>query len=229
MGRALHRYKMISHDDRILVAVSGARDSLTLLWMLEQRRRKVPVDYQLFPVFVDPGFDDEFGRRLADYCASVNIRLRVEITDNGIVAHSSDNRENPCFLCAWLRRKRLFELAEELGCRKVALGHNRDDIIETLFINMCYAGEISTMVPAQHFFEGRFTVIRPLAFADADVIRRLADEEGFPDLQSPCPSAGRTKRSEIKEWLGRLYRTNSKIKGNIFRSLSRVKMDYMLG
>jgi tRNA 2-thiocytidine biosynthesis protein TtcA len=119
-------------------------------------------------------------------------------------------------------------VADELGCRKIALGHHKDDIIETLFLNMCYAGEISTMVPSQRFFDGLFTVIRPLAFVDEDTIRRFAAEEGFPAFVNPCPSSTKSKRSEIKALLQRLYRSNRKIKGNLFRAMHHVNTDYLL-
>jgi tRNA 2-thiocytidine biosynthesis protein TtcA len=228
MSKAIHCYDMISAKDRILVAVSGGKDSLTLLWMLEERLRRIPITYDLYPVHVDPGFDRDFSRKLADYCNDLHLNLRVEHTDFGIAAHSSENRENPCFLCALRRRKRLFEIADELGCNKVALGHNKDDIIETVFINMFYAGEISTMVPAQPFFNGRFTVIRPLAFADEKLIRRFGEERNFPNLENPCPSAFMSRRSDVKNLLSGLYKTNKKIKGNIFRSLSHVKPEYLL-
>jgi tRNA 2-thiocytidine biosynthesis protein TtcA len=127
-----------------------------------------------------------------------------------------------------LRRKRLFEIADALGCNKLALGHNKDDIIETLFLNMCYSGEISTMVPSQSFFQGRFTVIRPLAFADEDIISRFAGEKGFPAFVNSCPSAKVSKREEIKTLLRQLYTSNKKIKGNIFRAMSHVNTDYLL-
>lgn len=228
MGRALHRYDMIRDGDRIVVGVSGGKDSLTLAWMLKERQARVPIRYELFPVFIDPGFRGSFGRPLQKYCDSIGLSLRVEYTDFGIVGHGPENRENPCFLCSRLRRKRLFEVAAELNCRKLALGHNRDDIIETLFLNMCYAGEISTMQPSQSFFRGRYTVIRPLAFADEGVIRRFAREQEFPEFVNPCPSAGNSKRQEIKTLLNQLYSTNRKIKGNIFRSMSHVNADYLL-
>ena len=111
---------------------------------------------------------------------------------------------------------------------KFALGHNKDDLIETLFLNICYAGEISTMVPRQSFFQGRFHVIRPLAFTDAEAIRRFAAERRFPDFDNPCPTAKTSKRQEIRDLLGRLYRSNKKVKGNIFRAMSHVKPDYLL-
>ena len=228
MGKTLHRYDMIRDGDRIVVGVSGGSDSLTLAWMLNERLARIPVQYELFPVFIDPGFDNGFGKPLKRYCETLGLSLRVEYTDCGIIGHSPENRENPCFLCSRLRRKRLFEVAAELNCQKIALGHNRDDIIETLFLNMCYAGEISTMQPAQPFFKNKYTVIRPLAFADEAVIRRFAREQKFPDFVNPCPSAGRSKRREIKTLLYQLYRSNRKIKGNIFRSMSHVNVDYLL-
>jgi tRNA 2-thiocytidine biosynthesis protein TtcA len=228
VGKAIHRYDLIQDGDRIVVGVSGGMDSLTLLWALSERRKRVPVHYQLFPVYIDPGFDGGVDRRLSEIIQEMGLSITVDRTNHGIVAHGPENRENPCFLCSRLRRKRLFEIADQLGCRKLALGHNKDDIIETFFLNICYAGEVSTMVPRQTFFNGRFTVIRPLAMVEENDIRRFAKTQGFPRFDNPCPSAGNTKRSEIKSMLDRLYRTNRKIKGNIFRSMSHVKLEYLL-
>lgn len=228
LGKALHRYDMIAHGDRIVVGLSGGKDSMTLLWFLFERLARVPIDYELFPVYVDPGFEGGFGEQLHQYSRDQGYPLRMETTDFGLVAHSPENRENPCFLCSRLRRKRLFEIADELNCNKVALGHHKDDIIETLFMNMCYAGEISTMKPSQSFFEGKFTVIRPLAYADEDSITRFARSMGFPEFVNPCPTAGMSKRQEVKTMLKELYRSNRKIRGNIFRSMSHVRTDYLL-
>lgn len=228
VGKALHRYDMISDGDRILVGLSGGKDSFTLLWILNERRSRIPINYDLYAVYIDPGFDGGFSESFGAYCNKAGIELRVEHTDYGILAHSSKNRENPCFLCSRLRRKRLFEIADELRCNKLALGHNKDDIIETLFINICFAGEISTMVPSQSFFQGKFTLIRPLAFVDENVIKRFAKEIGWPEFTNPCPSAKVSKRQEIKRLLKELYRSNNKIKGNVFRSMSHVKPDYLL-
>ena len=224
----MHRYKMISDGDRIVVGLSGGKDSLTLLWLLAERQVRVPVEYELFPVYIDPGFDGGFSAEIEAYCRNAGFPLRIEHTDYGILSHSPINRENPCFLCSRLRRKRLFKIAEELGCTKLALGHNQDDIIETLFLNMCYAGQISTMSPCQPFFDNRLHIIRPLAFAGEDIIRRLAAENGFPDFTNPCPSAKVSKRHEIKVLLKQLYMSNKNARGNIFRALSHVKTEYLL-
>lgn len=228
VGRALAKYHMLDPDDRILVGVSGGKDSTALLWTLAERQRRSPIPYTLYPVYVDPGFEGGFAADLEARCRGMGLTLRVAHTDYGPLAHSAVNRENPCFLCARLRRKRLFEIARELGCRKIALGHNKDDIIETFFMNICFAGEVSTMRPVQPFFDGLFTVVRPLAFAEEDLIRRFVRGQGWPVFQNPCPSAGRTKRSQIKHLLDQLYRSNPKVKGNVFRAMHHVKREYLL-
>ncbi len=228
VGKALHTYHMIDDGDRILVALSGGKDSLTMLWILNERLSRIPIRYELIAVHIDPGFEGGFSGALSEYCQDKGYRYRVESTDYGIRGHRSDNRENPCFLCARLRRKRLFEVAQEMGCSKIALGHNKDDLIETLFLNIFYSGEISTMLPSQSLFKGEFTVIRPLALVEKDITNRFSLKEGFPDFINPCPSAGKTKRQDVKEMLEALYRTNRKIKGNIFRALRHVNTEYLL-
>jgi tRNA 2-thiocytidine biosynthesis protein TtcA len=228
MGKALHDYAMIQDGDRIAVGVSGGKDSWALLWLLADLQRRVPLSFEIVPVHIDPGFANGPAGEIAAHGRRMGFDIRIDRTDHGLVAHSDANRENPCFLCSRLRRKRLFEISEELACRKLALGHNKDDVIETLFLNICYAGEISTMRPSQPFFNGKLTVIRPLAYADEASLQKFADERKWPVRANPCPSAGKTKRGEVKQMLGRLYQSNRKIKGNIFRALRHVKPEYLL-
>jgi len=227
-GKALHRYEMISDGDKIAVGLSGGKDSLTLMWFLNERLPRIPIDYELYAIYIDPGFEGGFSKELEEYCIEEGYNLIVEHTDNGPLAHSPKNRENPCFLCSRLRRKRLFEIADELGCRKLALGHHKDDIIETLFMNILYAGEISTMVPAQSMFNNMFTIIRPLAYVDENIIKDFAKDQNFPVFENNCPSGDNSKRKYVKTLLNELYKTNSKIKGNIFRAMSHVNTDYLL-
>jgi tRNA 2-thiocytidine biosynthesis protein TtcA len=228
IGKALHHYQMINNGDRLLVGLSGGKDSLTLLWFLRDIQQRAPIQFDVRAVYVDPGFEEGYGKQLKDYCCQMDYPLQVEYTDFGVLAHSMQNRENPCFLCARLRRKRLFEVAEEQGRRKLALGHHKDDIIETLFLNIFYSGEISTMVPAQSLFKGRYTVVRPLAYVEESDIRAFARKMKFPEFINNCPSAGHSKRQTVKTLLRQLYRTNRKIKGNIFRSMSHVHTEYLL-
>ena len=228
VGRALCAYGMIADGDRIAVGVSGGKDSFTLLSVLAERATRLPIRYELVPIYVDPGFGGDAAETLSAQCARMGLPLVSLQTAHGPFAHSEENRENPCFLCARLRRKELFTLAGKHGCNKLALGHHKDDLIETLFLNMCYAGTISSMAPVQPFFNGALTVIRPLILVDEEVTRRYAKACGYAPPESRCPSAGKSSRSEIKETLSALYRRNRKIKGNILRSMSRVNLDNLL-
>ena len=228
MGKAIHQYGLIQEGDRILVGVSGGKDSLSLLHLLHERRKRVQTHYELIPVHIELGFDPERADLLKDFFVAKGLPYHIEFTDIGKRANSSENRENPCFLCSWERRKRLFQLANRLKCNKVALGHHKDDLIETLLLNIFYSGEISTMVPIQTLFKGKITLIRPLALIEEKKIERFAKEMGLPFGPSGCPSSGRTKRKEVKELIETLWKKNRKVKGNIFRSLSNIKLDYLL-
>jgi tRNA 2-thiocytidine biosynthesis protein TtcA len=228
VGKAIHRYGLIQEGDRILVGVSGGKDSLTLLHLLKERLKRVPIHYELIPVHIDLGFSSGRLEILKDYFERQGLSYHLELTDIGRRANSPENRENPCFLCSWERRKRIFQLANRLKCNKVALGHHKDDIIETLLINIFYSGEISTMLPLQSLFKGRITLIRPLSLVEEKKIERFARAMDLPFGSSGCPSSGRTKRKEVKEIIEALSRKNHRVKGNIFRSLSNIKLDYTL-
>jgi tRNA 2-thiocytidine biosynthesis protein TtcA len=228
MGKAIHRYGLIDDGDRILAGVSGGKDSLTLLRLLQERRARVPINYEFIAVHIDLGFESGRAEILKDFFEAQNLPYHIELTDIGRRANSPENRENPCFLCSWERRKRLFRLAHQLKCNKVALGHHKDDIIETLLLNIFYSGEISTMLPLQTLFKGKITLIRPLALLEEKKIERFAQEMNLPFGPSGCPSSGKTKRKEVKELIETFQKRNRRVKGNIFRSLSNVKLDYTL-
>lgn len=228
LGKAIHDYGMIAPGDRILVGISGGLDSLTLLRLLVDLQKRAPLEFDLVPVYVDPGFKPSFANELKSFVDGYCQPMIVEITDHGVVSHSRENRENPCFLCSRLRRKRLFEIAKIQGCTKIALGHNKDDLIETLFINMFFAGTIGTMKPSQSFFNGELNIIRPLAYVEKRRIVSLSKLFNFPSFVNACPSDGFTKRTRVRELLEQLYKDNPHVKGNIFRSMGRVKMDYLL-
>ena len=228
MGKAIHRYGLIQDGDRILVGVSGGKDSLTLLHLLHERRKRVQTHYELIPVHIDLGFDSKRANILKDFFEAQGLPYHIEFTDIGKRANGPENRENPCFLCSWERRKLIFQLSHRLKCNKIALGHHKDDIIETLLLNIFYSGEISTMLPLQTLFKGKIILIRPLALIEEKKIERFAREMDLPFGPSGCPSSGKTKRKEVKELIETLGRKNRKVKGNIFRSLSNIKLDYLL-
>jgi tRNA 2-thiocytidine biosynthesis protein TtcA len=227
MGKAIHGRDMIQDHDHILVAVSGGKDSLALLWLLRERIDRIPIEYRITAVHIDPGFGADSAGQLKVFFSDHGFEFRILRSDIGPRAHSEENRENPCFLCSRLRRKRMFQLANELGCNRIAFGHHKDDLIETFFLNVFYGASVSTMLPVQAFFGNKLTVIRPFYLVDEDLIRRYADSMVWPEIDLGCPTAGSSKRQEVKDMLKGLYRSNKKIKGNIFHALQNVKPEYL--
>lgn len=220
---------MLEDDDRILVGVSGGKDSLSLVTFLKERLRRIPINYHIIAVHIDQGYDNPAETAMVrSYLDSLNVESIFLKTDYAVKAHSEENLKNPCFLCSRLRRKNFFDLAKEKNCSKIALGHNRDDLIETLLMNVFYAGEISTMLPVQSFFKGTMSIIRPLAFVPESLIKRNVRERSLPVVSPGCPSAGNSKREEVKRIIDDLRRKNKKVPGNIFRSLSNYRPEYLL-
>ncbi|MGE5799288.1 MAG: ATP-binding protein, partial [Syntrophaceae bacterium] len=143
------------------------------------------------------------------------------------LAHSEVNRKNPCFLCSRLRRRRIFEIADARGCNKIALAHHRDDMIETMLLNMFYSREISTMMPKQQIFGGTLHIIRPLAYIREELVKKFARERQLPVVGNRCPTSGNSRRRYIKELLNALEKDNRLIRDNLFRAMKNVKKDYM--
>ncbi len=227
MGKAIHHHQMIRDGDHVLVAVSGGSDSLSLLWLLRDRIKRIPIDYRITAIHVDPGFGGDATEKIEDFLKGEGFDYRIIRTRIGPEAHSPENRENPCFLCSRLRRKIIFETARELGCRVVALGHHKDDLIETFFLNVFYGASLSTMLPVQPFFDGSLMVIRPLYLVDEQIIRRFTKSMEWPEISLGCPTAGKSRREDIKQMLNGFYHSNRKIKGNIFHALHNVKPEYL--
>ncbi|MBN2059809.1 MAG: tRNA 2-thiocytidine(32) synthetase TtcA [Deltaproteobacteria bacterium] len=228
MGKAIYKYGMTEEGDHILVSVSGGKDSMSLLWLLRERIQRIPIDYRITAVHVDPGFGNDSAARMADFFENSGFDYKIITGDFGPKAHSPENRENPCFFCSRQRRKAVFELAGELNCNKIALGHHKDDMIETFFLNILFGASVSTMMPVQDFFNGKIRAIRPMFMIDEDIISKYFMESALPAIELGCPSAGVSKRYEIRKLLHDLYRTNKKIKGNIFHALQNVRPEYLL-
>jgi tRNA 2-thiocytidine biosynthesis protein TtcA len=227
-GKAIHTRNMIKDGDHVLVAVSGGKDSLALLWLLRERIRRIPIEYKVTAVHVDPGFGVDNASKMETFFSEHGFEFRIIKSDIGPRAHGPENRENPCFLCSRLRRKLLFEMADERGCNLIAMGHHKDDIIETFFLNVFFGASVSTMQPVQELFDGKLTLIRPLYLIDEDLVRRYVKFMGWPEIDLGCPTSGSSKRQEIKNMLNGFYRSNKKVKGNIFHALQNVNPEYLL-
>jgi len=229
LEKAVLDFQMIAEGDRVLVGVSGGADSLALLDLLNSPMIFVP-RFSLLAVNIDMGFDDSYSGFdvLEKYLSANDYQYIMEKTDIGLLAHSDFNRKNPCFLCSRLRRKKIFEIAAAQGCNKIAFAHHKDDIIETLLINMFYGREISTMMPNQRIFRGKLHIIRPLVYLQEEVVKKYSRERQFPAVKNNCPTSGISKRIYIKNLLNELERNNKDIRHNIFKAMEHVKPDYLM-
>ncbi|MBN2397484.1 MAG: tRNA 2-thiocytidine(32) synthetase TtcA [Deltaproteobacteria bacterium] len=221
-------YTMIAEGDRVLVGVSGGVDSLVLLDLLHTPMVFLP-RFSILAVNVDMGFDQEYRgyTSLERYLKENGYQYVMEKTDIGPFAHSDANKKPPCFLCSRMRRKRIFEIANEHGCNKIAFAHHKDDIVETLLINIFYAREISTMMPDQSIFGGKFHLVRPLAYLREPLIKRYAEERNLPEIENRCPTSKTSRRMYIKKLLDDMERDNKDIRENIFKAMSHVRMEYL--
>src|SRR5664280_3292609 len=194
LEKAVLDYKMIEEGDRVLVGVSGGADSFALLDLLDSPMIFVP-RFSFIAVNIDMGFDPTYRayEELENYLQENNYRYVMEKTDIGNLAHSDFNKKNPCFLCSRLRRKRIFEIADAEGCNKIAFAHHRDDIIETMIINMFYRREISTMMHNQRIFGGKLHIIRPLAYLREELVKKYSMERKFLTVKNDS-----TKRKKKK-------------------------------
>ncbi|MCK4839948.1 MAG: hypothetical protein KAS94_14180 [Desulfobulbaceae bacterium] len=228
IGRAMHDYAMLTDHDRVMVAVSGGVDSLVLLNILKHWQLKAPIKYDLLAVHLDMGFGENEPALISKQLDRLGVDYLLEKTDIGPKALAIEDGRSGCFHCARQRRNRLFELAKERNCTKIAMGHHKEDIIETFFLNMMYAGNLSTMVPRQDLFGGRLGLIRPMAYLEKKAIKEAGRAWGIEPVANPCPMSTKSKRQQVRDLLESIYREDATIKSTIFSSLANLKPDYLL-
>ena len=201
LRRADEDFHMISPGDHVAVGVSGGKDSLLLLVALALYRRFCKNPYRLTAVTLTMGlepFDLSGVKKLAQ---ELEVEYVVRETEIGKVIFEERKEKNPCSLCAKMRRGALSDLCRELGCNKLALGHHRDDAIETLFLSMLYEGRIHTFHPVTYLSRSQLTQISPLVYLPEKHVLHMVRTLNLPVVQSPCPANGHTKREDIKELL----------------------------
>jgi tRNA 2-thiocytidine biosynthesis protein TtcA len=225
VGRAIIDYNMLSQGDKVCVAVSGGKDSLTLLKVLNDRKRFVPIKYDLLAMHIDLGYPRSYSKNLVKYFKKLGVKYHIEKVN---VLKEIKSKEINCFWCSWNRRKALFQTAGRLGYSKIALGHHKDDIVETILLNLFFQGEISSMCPKQELFKGKITLIRPLAYVEEEMIKRFARQEKLPLDSCICPNSVTSQRTKIARIIKELGKTCPEIKTNIFKSVKRIKQDYLL-
>jgi tRNA 2-thiocytidine biosynthesis protein TtcA len=229
VGKAIGDYRMIEEGDLVMVCLSGGKDSYTLLDMLLSLQRRAPVSFELVAVNLDqkqPGFPVEV---LPRYLEELGVRHRIVEEDTySVVTRVIEPGKTMCGLCSRLRRGVLYRVAGELGATKVALGHHRDDIVETLFLNMFYGGRMKAMPPKLLSDDGRNVVIRPLAYCAEHDIARYARGRGFPIIPCKlCGSQDNMKRREMKAMLAKWEQEDPGRTDRLFRSLQNVTPSHL--
>ena len=223
-GRAIADFNMIGDGDRVMVCLSGGKDSYTLLDMLMALQKRAPVHFELVAVNLDqkqPGFPEHV---LPEYLERIGMPFHVIEQDTySVVKRVIPEGRTTCGLCSRLRRGALYNFASEQGISRIALGHHRDDIIETLFLNLFNGGRIKAMPPKLLSDDGRNVVIRPLAYCNEQDISRYAQSRDFPII--PCDLCGtqpNLQRQQIKSMLAEWKRSHPGRIENIFRAISHV-------
>ncbi|NMA94441.1 MAG: tRNA 2-thiocytidine(32) synthetase TtcA [Clostridiales bacterium] len=221
--RAIEEFNMIEDGEKICVGVSGGKDSLALLKALSLYRRLSPVKYDLHGIMLTMGFGDVDTTDIEAFCKKIDVPLTIKHTRIGKIVFEERNESNPCSLCARMRRGALHNIALELGSKKLALGHHREDVIETLLLSMLYEGRIRTFSPVTYLDRKDITVIRPLIYAPEariiDVIKRLE----FPILKNPCPADGHTKRHDMKDLIEQIIHMVPNAKEQMLSALRNVE------
>jgi len=231
VGRAIADFDLISAGDRILVAVSGGKDSYALLMLLEAMRRRAPVDFTLIAVHLDqaqPGHDPA---PLVTWLAENGFKHHLVREDTyAIVKGTVADGQTPCSMCARLRRAILYRVAGELGCNKVALGHHRDDAIETLLLNLFFAGKLAAMPARLTSDDGACVVIRPLIYCSEPALADLAATRKVPILPcNLCGSRPNAQRKQMKEMLDRLEAEHPNVRQTMLAALGNVQPTHLLG
>ena len=229
-GKAITDYHMIDDGDRIMVCLSGGKDSYTLLDMLMGLQTVAPIKFELIVVNLDqkqPGFPEHI---LPNYLDSLNIEYRIVEKDTfSIVKEKTSPGKTTCSLCSRLRRGILYNTAQEVGATKIALGHHMDDLVETMFINMFHGSRLKTMPPKLISDDKRNIVIRPLVYCRESDIARYAERKEFPIIPcNLCGSQPNLERQRIKNMLSEWDKESPDRVANVFRSMQNITSSHLL-
>ena len=229
VGKAIHDYNMIQEGDKVMVCLSGGKDSYTLLDMLMSLQRNAPVHFDLLAVNLDQKQPDFPTQVLPEYLTQVGVPFRIVEQDTySVVQRVIPEGKTMCGLCSRLRRGVLYRVAAEEGVTKIALGHHRDDIVETFFLNMFHGGRMKAMPPKLLTDDRRHVVIRPLAYCPEKDIARYARQRQFPIIPCKlCGSQDNLQRVQIKHMLTQWERASPGRVDKIFRSLQHVSESHL--
>ena len=232
--KAVKEFKLINEGDKIAVCISGGKDSMLMAKLIEEIKKHGDCNFEVHYIVMDPGYSVENRNKIIENAKIMNIP--IEIFDSDIFEIVTNMDDNPCYLCARMRRGCLYKKAQQLGCNKIALGHHFDDVIETVLMGMLYAGQIQTMMPKLHSNNyPNMEIIRPMYYIrehdinfwkkynDLDFIRcacRFTEQASYDN--------GLSKRKEIKDLIKELHKVNPYVENNIYRSMYNVNLNMVI-
>lgn len=226
VGKAMKKYGLIKDGDKVLIGLSGGKDSLALVEFMAERMKIFHPKFSVVAAHVSmeniPYKSDI--AYLKDFCESRGVPFYHLTTSFDL---SSDYRKSPCFLCSWNRRKQLFNLAEKLSCTKIALGHHQDDILQTLLMNLSFQGAFSTMPPLLKMKKMEFDIIRPMCLLTESEVQIMADMKDYHKQIKNCPHEEETHREEMKAVMQMLEKMNPQVKGSLWGAMNNIQEEYL--
>ncbi len=221
MRKAIERYNMIEENDKIAICLSGGKDSITMLYAFKALQRFYPKHFDIIAISINPGFKFFDCNLLQSICDDVEVPLFIEDSHAQEIVFDIRKEKNPCSLCANLRRGIINSIAVREGCNKIALGHNKDDVLETFLLNLLYAGNIGTFKPVSYMDRSGITLIRPLVFATEKDTRRFIRKQNLTVMPKACPMDGYSKREDMKQMIFKLSKSIPMVKANLFGAILR--------
>lgn len=223
--RAIEDFNMIDDGDKIAVGLSGGKDSITLLYSLYYLQKFYRKHFEIMAITIHPGTEGFDTTELQKICDELGIEYLVYNSNISDVVFKIRKEENPCSLCANMRRGMLNSLAVEHGCNKIALGHHMDDVMETFLMSVLLNGRIHTFAPVTYLSRSNVKTIRPMIYVEEKLIRSVAKEKNFPVMNKCCPADGFTKRDYMSDLIHTLKKDIPRVKEHIFGAIKRSKID----
>lgn len=225
MRKAIEKYNMIEEGDKILIGLSGGKDSITLAMGLKALQRFYPKKFDMICASINPGFDFFDSDFLKNTCEKIGISFIEEKSHIKEIVFDIRNEKNPCSLCANLRRGILNSVAQREGCNKIALGHNEDDVLETFFLNLLYAGNLNTFAPISYMDRSKITLIRPMIYISEKEIRKFIKRNNIEVMPKVCPMDGVSKREDMKKMIIDFEKEIPTIRANITGAIKRANIN----
>lgn len=223
--KAIDDYHMIDDNDKIAVGISGGKDSLTLLYALSGLRRFYPKKFDIHAVTVDLGFDNLNLDKIKALCNDLDVEYTIVQTDIAKIIFEDRKENNPCSLCAKMRKGALNEAIKKAGCNKVAYAHHKDDVVVTMLMSLIYEGRFHTFSPVTYLDRTELTVIRPLMYMNESDVIGFVNKYDVPVVKSPCPADGYTKRQYVTDLLASINRENPGVKERMFAAIQNGSME----